>query len=422
MAHASLGRGYDDIGESALSAESTSKAYQLRDRASDREKFFITASYDTQVTGNLEKAQQTCALWAQTYPRDALPHAFLSGIIYPVFGKYEKAGEEAEKAIGLDPDFPVPYNLLGFSYEQLGRLADAENALQRASERKLEFPDFLVLRYDLAFLRDDKLEMERNASLGQGNPGAEDWIADHEAFVLAYSGRLQQARKMSRHAADLAQQAARREPAALYETAAALREGFFGNGLVARQNSTAALAHSKDRDVEYGAAFALALSGDLSQSQALADDVERRFPEDTSAKFSYMPTIRALLALKHRQPSRAVDLLQVAVPYEIGAPHSSFFGFFGALYPVYVRGLAYLALHQGSEAAAEFQKILDHRGLVVSDPIGALARLQLGRAFALSGDRAKARAAYQDFLTLWKDADPDIPILKEAKAEYRKLQ
>ena len=173
--------------------------------------------------------------------------------------------------------------------------------------------------------------------------------------------------------------------------------------------------------MEYGAAFALALSGDSARSQTLANDLEKRFLEDTSVRFSYLPALRALLELNHGEPSKAVELLQVAVSYELGAPRSSIHGFFGALYPIYVRGESYLAAHQGAEAAAEFQKILDHRGIVVSDPIGALAHLQLGRAFVLSGDKTKAKSAYHDFLALWKDADADIPILKQAKAEYAKL-
>ena len=219
----------------------------------------------------------------------------------------------------------------------------------------------------------------------------------------------------------LSRQAAKRERAALYETGAALREAFFGNAPAARRSAMAALELSKGRDVEYGAAFALALSGDSSRSQTLANDLERRFPEDTSVRFSYLPALRALLALNHGEPAKAIELLQVAVPYELGTPPSSSLGSSGPL-----SGLcawrAYLAAHQGAEAAAEFQKILDHRGIVVSDPIGALARLQLGRAFALSGDKTKAKTAYQDFLTLWKDADPDIPILKQAKAEYARLR
>ena len=211
IAHAYLGLLYGTIGEFALSAESTSKAYQLRDRASDREKFFITASYDVQVTGNLEKAQQTCEVWAQTYPREMNPHGFLAAMIYPTFGKYEKAVEEARKQIELDPDFPIGYYQLAFNYTYLGRLGEAENALQRASERKLEIPEFLVQRYDIAFLKGDKAGMEREAALGQGKSGRGRLDLPTRGFVLAYSGHLQQARKMSRRAADLAQQTTQRE-------------------------------------------------------------------------------------------------------------------------------------------------------------------------------------------------------------------
>ena len=227
---------------------------------------------------------------------------------------------------------------------------------------------------------------------------------------------------MSHHAAELAQQAAQRDRAALDGTGLALWEGFFGNAPEASRNAMAARELSKGREVEYGAAFALALAGDSFRSQTLANDLERRYPEDMSVRFSYLPALRALLALNHSEPSKAIELLQIVVPYDLGAPHSSFDGFFGTLYPVYVRGEAYLAAHQAAQAAAKFQKILDHRGIVVSDPVGALAHLQLGRAFALSGDKTKAKTAYQDFLALWKDADPDIPILKQAKAEYAKLQ
>jgi DNA-binding winged helix-turn-helix (wHTH) protein/tetratricopeptide (TPR) repeat protein len=422
MAHAYLGRLYGDLGESALSAESTAKAYQLRDRASDPEKFFITASYDLQVTGNLEKAQQTCELWEQTYPREMIPHALLPGIIYPVSAKYESAVEEAKKAIQLDPDFAIGYDILGYSYTYLNRLDEAENALQRAAERKLETPDFFVLRYFIAFLKSDAAGMERAVALAQGKPKVEDWISNHEAFVLAYSGHLQEARRMSRRAVDLAEQEGQRERASLYETGEALREAFFGNAMLARRTAREALMLSKARDVEYGTAIAMALSGDSSGSQTLTNDLERRFPEDTSVHFSYLPTLRALFALKHGEPSKAIELLQTTVPHELGAPGSSFFGFFGALYPIYVRGEAYLALRQGPEAATEFQKILDHRGIVVSDPIGAIAQLGLGRAYVVQGDMEKARAAYKDFLKLWKDADPDVPILKQAKAEYAKLQ
>ncbi len=212
-----------------------------------------------------------------------------------------------------------------------------------------------------------------------------------------------------------------RESAALFETAAAVREAFFENAPAARRSAMAALELSRGRDVEFGAAFALALSGDASRSQKLADDLERRFPEDTSVRFNYLPTLRALFGLNSGGPAKAIEALQIAVPYDFAVPGISYLGFFGALYPAYVRGEAYLAAQQGVEAATEFQKILDHRGIVLADPIGALAHLQLGRALVLSGDEAKAKTACQDFLTLWKDADPGIPIFKQAKAEYARM-
>jgi DNA-binding winged helix-turn-helix (wHTH) protein/predicted Zn-dependent protease len=422
MAHAALGRMYADLDESDLSAEITTRAWQLRDHASDREKFFITAGYQTLVTGNLEKAQQTCEAWAQTYPHEALPHTQLSGYINKAAGQYEKAAAEARKAIELDPDFAIGYFNVAVNNVYLDRLGEAENALQRAARRGLEIDEFIGLDYDIDFLKGDQVGMEREATRARGRSGGESWISNKEAFALAYSGHLQQARAMSRRAVEQARQAAQRERAGLWEAGAAVREALFGNTSEARKRAMAALELSKDREVEYGAAFALARSGTLSQAQALANDLERRFPEDTSVRFSYLPTLHAGLALNHGDVSKAIDLLQVAVPHELGAPRSSIHALFGALYPVYVRGQAYLALHQGAEAATEFQKLLDHRGIVDSDPIGALAYWQLGRAYAMQGDTAKAKAAYQDFLTLWKDADRDIPILTQAKAEYAKVQ
>jgi DNA-binding winged helix-turn-helix (wHTH) protein/predicted Zn-dependent protease len=424
-AYAALGRMYGDIGESVLSAQNTSKAYQLRNGTSDQEKFFISVNYDLQVTGNLEKARQTCELWTQTYPRAWFPHALLSGGIYPQLGKYEKSVKEAEVALRIDPDFSIGYSLLANSYVALERSDEAENTLQRASERKLDIPDFYVQRYLIAFLKDDKMGMEREAAQSREKPGVDDWMSNSEGFVSAYSGHLEEARKMSRRAADLAGKAERRETEALYETDAAVREALFGNVSDARQRTVDALELSKSRDVVYGVGFALALSGDSTRSQALTEDLSRRFPEDTRVQFSYAPTLRALLALHHNQPSNALELLQTAIPYELGTQSeggSEFLLGAGNLYPVYVRGLAYLAADQGAEAAAQFQEILDHRGIVACDPVGALARVQLGRAYALSGDKTKAKSAYQDFLTLWKDGDSDIPLLKQAKREYAELR
>jgi tetratricopeptide (TPR) repeat protein len=240
MAHAMLGRIYGDIAESVLSAESTTKAYRLRDRTSERERAFVTASYETVVTGNLEKAQQICESWVQTYPRESQARAFLSGMIYPVFGKFEQNLEAAKKLIELDPDFAVSYNLLAFSYQELERLDEAEQSLDRASDRKLDIPDFLVERYDLAFLKGDQAGMERYAALGKGKSGAEDWITNHQAFAVAYTGQLQKARTLSRRAVDLGRQSAKPEMAALAEAGAAVREASFGNAAKARQGAKAA--------------------------------------------------------------------------------------------------------------------------------------------------------------------------------------
>jgi serine/threonine protein kinase/tetratricopeptide (TPR) repeat protein len=427
LAYARLGHAQlAATGEVGPAAENLGTAYRLRDRASDSEKFFIASTYDMDVTGNLERAQQTFELWEQTYPREIPPHGFLSGNIYPVLGKYEKAVEEGQKQIEVGPDVGFAYVNSAYGFMRVERLEDAENTLQRAFERKLEMPQFFRIRHQIAFLRGDQAGMERELNRAQETPEAAGLIADQAAFVLAYSGHLQQAILKSRHAMDLARQAKQPEREAGFEAGPALWQAFFGNAPAARQGALAVLEISKDRDAEYGAAFALALAGYASQAERLAKDLETRFPENTTVKYADLPAIRALVTLKpplnqKSEPSQAIEVLRIAAPYELGAPRSSVYAFFGSLYPVYVRGLAYLAAHQGAEATVEFQKILDHRGIVVSDPIGALAHLQLGRAFALSGDKVKAKSAYQDFLTLWKDADPDIPILNSAKAEYDKL-
>lgn len=424
MAYALLGRVYGDMGESELSAKSSTRAYELRDRASDQERYWISTSYDKQVTGNLEKAEQTCELWTQAYPRAKDPHAFLSGNISLVRGNYEKSVDEAKIALNLEPDFPIVYSNLTLSYLALNRIDDAENTLRQASARKLEFPDFVILRYMIAFLKGDKAAMGRQVSEARKRPPAEEWMANSEGFALAYVGRLQAARTMSTHAENFAREAGLRETEALYEIDAALREALFGNASAARQGAMAALELSHSRDVEYGAAAALAISGESLRSQNLAEDLSARFPQDTKVDFAYTPTLLALLTLNHNLPTKAVDLLQTAIPYEGGVRSAGSEILIGAgtLYPAYVRGEAYLAAGQGREAAIEFQKILDHRGIVLSDPIGALAHLQLARADVLIGDRDKAEAAYKDFLALWKDADPNIPVLDQAKAEYAKLQ
>ncbi len=417
LAHSTLGRSYADLDQADLSAASTTRAWQLREHVSDPEKFVITANYQILATGNLEAARQTCEAWMHTYPREVLPHTMLSGYSNKGAGRYEQAIAEGRKSIELDPDFAVGYYNLAINNVYLGRLDEAENTLQRAAGRGLEVDEFLMAEHDIAFLKGDDTGMERVAARAREQSGADAWVSNKEAYVAAYAGHLQQARVLSRRAAELAKREALPERAGLWEAGESLREAFFGDMAEAKASAKAALKLSNNPEVEYGTALALALSGDSSRAKAMADEEERRFPEDTLVHFSYVPVLRARIAINQGEPSKAIEALQSAAPYEMGASH----GLFGGLYPIYLRGEAYLAAHQGAEAAVEFQKILDHRGVVGSDPIGALAHLQLGRALVLSGDKAKARTAYEDFLRLWKNADPDIPIMKQAHAEYAKL-
>jgi serine/threonine protein kinase/tetratricopeptide (TPR) repeat protein len=421
MGYAALALYAGASGESDLATESIRKAYDLRERASDKERFFITAYYHGRGTGNQEKALQTCEQWAQVYPREWSAHTMLTGFVCPVLGRYEKGVEEGRKAIELVPDAYTGYYLLACNFIYLDRLADVEDVLRRTSERKFENSVLAHLRFDLAFLKGDSAGMQREVAAAQGKPGAEDVISDRQAFALAYTGRMQEARKWSQSAITLAQQAGHRERAALFETRAALWEAFFGNFSMARKTAMAALALAKNREDRFGAALVLAMAGDEAQAQSLADGLERDFPEDTSVRFYYLPTVRASLALNHGDTSKAIEFLQANVPFDLGVPRSATFAYFGALYPVYVRGQAYLAARQGAEAAKEFQKIVDHPGITIGDAFSALAHLGLARAYALTKDTATARAKYREFFTLWKDADSDVPILVKAKREYATL-
>jgi tetratricopeptide (TPR) repeat protein len=267
--------------------------------------------------------------------------------------------------------------------------------------------------------------VERQAALAKGKPQVEHWISHLEALRLARAGQLEAARQSARRSIELASAAGQPERAAEYETATAVWEAWYGNAAVAKRSATSVLEVAKGRHVTYASALALAIAGESTRAQAIADDLDRRFPEDTSVRFNYLPTLRALAALSANDPSRAIELLGPAVTYEFAEPGISFYGAggvsFGAMYPAYMRGKAYLGLRKGAEAAAEFQKILDHPGAVLEDPVGALARLQLARAWAMSGDVRKAKAVYQDLLTLWNDADPELAWAKEARSEYTKL-
>ena len=422
MAYANLGLAYSDIGESVLSAENTRKAWELRDRVSDQERFFIDFTYQRQVTGNLEDAYQTLELWHRTYPRDEFALGLFSGLSTHGTGRFDKAIEASRADLAAAPDVVFSYHNLASSYFFLDRFAEAESVLQQASARKVEEPYLMVLRYIIAALKGDKDQMAQVVILAKGKHGAEHWVAHTEGLALARTGRLQEARRSSNRAVDLALQEGDREKAASYRAARAVWEAAYGNAGEGTKSAIAAIDLSKGREVEYAAGFALALSREFSRSGALAGDLEKRFPEDTIAKFDYVPVLRALSLLNGGKPMESVERLQTALQYELAANGLNFNHFYlGGLHSAYVRGEAFIAAHRYPEAAAEFQKILDHRGLVGLDPVGAMARLQLARALADSGDHAKSAAVYKDLLTLWKEADSDIPILKQAKAEYARL-
>ena len=421
LAYAYLGIASTTIGEPSFAAGYTRKAYDLRDRTSEPEKYLITARFHKVVTGNMEKAVQTCELWIEAYPRSDTPHVFLTASIYQVIGQYGKGVEEGREAVRLNPDSSVSYALLNFDYIALNRLDEAKAIYAQALEHKLNHTLFHIGLYEIAFLQNDAAGMAQQLAQSAGTPGIEDELLGMEADTAAYSGLLRNARELSRRAVDSAERAQEKEAAATYTALSGLRESLFGNADEARRYSALAMGRSTGRDVQYASALALAYAGDDRRAQEVTGDWGKRFPEATIVQFNYLPTLRAKLAVSRGNASEAIEILRAATPYELGATTSSVYGW-TALYPVFVRGEAYLAAHQGSEAAAEFQKVLDHRGIVLNEPIGALAHLQIGRAYALQGDTAKACAAYQDFFALWKDADADIPVLIAAKAEYAKLQ
>jgi eukaryotic-like serine/threonine-protein kinase len=421
MAHAQVGFGLSTMGESALGRQSLRKAYRLRDRTSDVERFYIDTLYERDATGNLERERQTLEAWAESYPRDPLPHGLLSGLALTSTGQYELGIAEAEKAIALDPDLTPAYGNKARDQLLLNRLDDALLTLRDATERKLESGELLLIRYFVGFVKGDDGEFRRAETAARKTPGLEDMVSHLEALALARSGRLQDARRISAVPVEIALRSGRRERAALFEAGRAVWEAFYGNAAAARQSAGKALELGRGRDVDHAAAFALALSGGLAQSRILAEDLAREFPEDTFVQFIYLPTLRALFALSAHDAPAAIQTLQIASRYDLALGGVGFIGHFGGLYPIYVRGLAYLAAGRPADAAAEFQRIVDHRSIVLFDPLDALARLQLARALALAGDTAKAKSVYRDLLDLWEDADTNLSMLVKARAEYARL-
>ena len=418
LAYVSLGISYSNLGEPTLAAENIKKAYELRDHVSEREKLRISHAYFGTATGELEKANQVLQLWAQSYPRDATARGNLCNT-YMTLGQWEKALADCNATVPLDPDVITTYGNLGLIHLALNRPDDAKATMDQARAQKLDGEWLHEVAYELAFLRNDPVEMERHVTWSIGRPGDEDLILSVHSDTEAYYGRLAKARDYSRRALESARGAESNEAGALWQANAALREAEFGNPAAAAQAIVAALTLAPGRDVKVLTALAWARAGDNTRAKAAAAQLEKTYAQDTMVKFYWLPTIYAAIANNSGHAEESISLLEAARPYELGLPPQLQVG---TLYPVFVRGQAYLVAHNGNAALIEFHKILDHRGIVLNFPVGALARLGLARAYSMQGDMANARSAYQDFLTLWKDADPDIPILKEAKAEYAKLQ
>jgi tetratricopeptide (TPR) repeat protein len=409
---------YFDLNEIGRAAEYARKAYALREKVSERERFSIEGNYHAYVTGELEKDAEDLELWQQTYPRDELTYGGL-GFVFATLGNWEKALEEWREAVRLEPNYAEQYYLLALAYMSFDRLDEAEAVCKQAEERKLASEAVLQARYWLAFLKGDAAQMPQLVSAALGKPGAEDLSLAMQADTEGWYGKLKNAHELTVRAMNSAQRNNAKETAGGYQAEAALREVEAGNREEARAEAKAAVKLAPNRDVRAIAALALARAGDTAGAEELAAELDKAFPLDTLIQRYWLPTIRAAVALERKDPNRAIELLKVASTIELSSITADLTIF---LCPVYVRGEAYLVLHDGSRAAAEFQKFIDHRGVVMNFPWGALARLGLARACAIQGNTAKARAAYQDFLTIWKDADPDIPILKEAKAEYTKLK
>jgi serine/threonine protein kinase/tetratricopeptide (TPR) repeat protein len=414
IAFATLGQVESNLGDRGVGAEYTKKAYGLRDRASEAEKFYIDSHYYDNVTGDTDQSIQVYQLWSQTYPRDSIPFNNL-GVAYGQLGQWEKSLPAARQAHQLNPDESIAFVALAGSYMGLGRFDEAKATIDQGLAQKLDVPNFHRFLYDLAFLQNNPPAMEREFSLlASKGPEATAISYGLAAQTEAYGGRMEKARGLFERSRAAFEANHTTEPAAQSLALLAMSEAAVGDAAGARRNAAAALAINSSVHVKMNVAYAFARAGDAARAEALVAEIAKERPSDTLANGYELPTIRATLAINSNNPAKAVELLQPVIPYDLSSTR--------ALGSTYARGNAYLALHKGSEAAAEFQKIVDHPGVVLTAITGALAKLGLARAYAIEGDSAKARVAYQDFFALWKDADPSVPILVAAKSEYAKLQ
>ena len=418
MAYALLGTAYWNLGELNLAVENTNKAYSLRDRISAHESWYIESHYYQNVLRDFEKARQVYEVWAEMYPRDFVPR-HNPGDTYMVYGNYEKALSAELDALRVDPANGLGYSNLILYYLALNRLQDAEGAVEEATKKHLEGAIAGTPLYYMAFLRSDQAGMERQLSWAKDNPGNEDWMLSLHSDTAAYYGHLSRARQLSAAAVGSAINSHEREAAANWQANEALREAEFGNRARARQAGRHALALFPGTDVQTIVAMTYARIGDIDEAKRLITALTALHPRDTMLHVYWRPAISAALELQRGKATKAIDVLRLAAPYELGATAPTAQS--ASLYPVYLRGEAYLALHQPNLAAKEFQKYLDHRGAVKNLPLGSLALMRLAHAHALSGDASRARDEYVTFFRLWKDADPDIPLLKQAKAEYARV-
>ena len=416
MAYAALAVLYGNLNQPTLALENATKAYELRERANEREKLRIAAYY-FRARGEIEKEAETYELWTANYPRDVSLYVNLASD-YGNLGQYDKALAQEKEALRLAPDIVVVYANMGGTYVNLNRLDEAKATFDQAFALKLDSGLLRTNMYYYAFLRGATALMEQQLAWAAGKPGVEDTLLSAQSDTEGYYGRLSKARDFSRRATDSAVRSDSKETAALWKVNAALREAEIGNAAYARAGASGALKLSQGPDVKVAAALSFARIGDISQAKALAEELETTFPTNTMLKLYWLPTINATIELNRRNSSQALLDLEPSAPCELGGAGA----FINYLYPVYTRGQAYLLGRNGTAAAAEFQKMLDHSGVVQNFVTGSLAHLQIGRAYTISGDTAKAKAAYEEFFILWKDADPDIPIYKQAKAEYAKLQ
>ena len=415
MPYAELSRVYADLVQPSLALECATKAYQLRDRVSEREKLFISTTY-FEATGESEKKVQTYELWKVNYPQDLPGITMNLGNAHVDMGQWDKALAEYQEGVRLR-GILFDYSNLATAYMALDRLEEAKSTIDQALAHKLDGGALRVDMYELAFLRGDSAQMEQQLAWIAGKP-EEATLLSMQSDTEAYYGRMGKARDFSRRSVDSAVRADSKETAAFWEINAALREAELGNAALARQGVARALALSPGRDVKMLAALTLARTSDAARAKPLVEELARTYSTNTLIKIYWLPTINGAIEVGKNNSSQALVDLEPAVPYELGWAGS----FINYLYPAYVRGQVQLMAHNGAAAALEFQKLLDQRGIVTNFVTGSLAHLQIGRAYAMQGDTAKAKVAYKDFLTLWRDADPDIPILKEAKAEYAKLQ